>query len=496
MADGAAQQPKQTIVVVHGTFSAPSAEAPKWWQPNATDAFIPKLNSALERRGAHVRCWSNCGETSTFFQWTGHNNWLDRTHAAAALVSYLTELAKEGWTCHLIGHSHGGNVIADALHGLKDSPASAAVGRVVTLGTPFIDTVSGIERQRGRTRWRIRAVGFLCFLLLVLLPVVKMLTTPLGRVEEMLSVSLPVLVIGGLVLGAKALYRWLRRARGVRAGPIVALAIGSRYDEAWQLLHHLRETPNPLADKRGIRAYLAARIRDYRRRRSDIARIYGATRLQDLPPLLRVVVGVAFAAVLVGPCALLLSGPSVDPLGLVALTVIMWPFFYLVGLLCISVFTFGSLTLISAYLWPVRYLGFMIGSLAIIPNEVGTYIARRQSWRLLQTLALGLDGYRFELPQVRMQPEHAGAAQFAFEPLGPNAEARALAARADWIQRNFGSASDTFSKLVLSAADVSSLLDALAKDQSLVHAAYYADDECIERIADFIGGAHVARAAA
>jgi hypothetical protein len=41
---------------------------------------------------------------------------------------------------------------------------------------------------------------------------------------------------------------------------------------------------------------------------------------------------------------------------------------------------------------------------------------------------------------------------------------------------------------VLTAPDLSSLLRLVETDLSLVHAAYYTDDECIERIADWIAG--------
>ena len=54
--------------------------------------------------------------------------------------------------------------------------------------------------------------------------------------------------------------------------------------------------------------------------------------------------------------------------------------------------------------------------------------------------------------------------------------------------RNFGDVTQTFSKGVVTATDLSSLLEKIETDLSLVHAAYYTDDECIERIADWIAG--------
>jgi hypothetical protein len=39
---------------------------------------------------------------------------------------------------------------------------------------------------------------------------------------------------------------------------------------------------------------------------------------------------------------------------------------------------------------------------------------------------------------------------------------------------------------VLTASDVADLLQHIERDQSLVHAAYYTDDDCVERIARWI----------
>lgn len=48
----------------------------------------------------------------------------------------------------------------------------------------------------------------------------------------------------------------------------------------------------------------------------------------------------------------------------------------------------------------------------------------------------------------------------------------------------FGDVTETLSKMA--APDSEALLRMIETDLSLVHAAYYTDDECIERIADWI----------
>ena len=71
-------------------------------------------------------------------------------------------------------------------------------------------------------------------------------------------------------------------------------------------------------------------------------------------------------------------------------------------------------------------------------------------------------------------------------PIG--AEQRALSRRSAWIGRHLEGVSETFSKVVVTAADISALLRTIEEDETLVHGAYYTDDECIDRIADWIAG--------
>lgn len=71
-----------------------------------------------------------------------------------------------------------------------------------------------------------------------------------------------------------------------------------------------------------------------------------------------------------------------------------------------------------------------------------------------------------------------------YENMPTGAEQRALAMRGEWINRHLGSVAQTFSKLLVTSADVTGLLRKIEADQTLVHAAYYTDDECIARIAD------------
>ena len=105
---------------------------------------------------------------------------------------------------------------------------------------------------------------------------------------------------------------------------------------------------------------------------------------------------------------------------------------------------------------------------------------------MLQEIAFGLEGYRFELPGAEREPTFACGAIYQYEDLPKGVEQRALARRDEWLMRNFGEVTKLFSEMVVTASDLSSLLRRVETDLSLIHAAYYTDDECIERIADWI----------
>jgi hypothetical protein len=137
---------KETVIIVHGTWAAPKSLAPSWYLPVNDGAplqkgFVVKLNDELDKRGSLARCWAHCAEGDQIFYWSGENDWVARTSAAQALRDYVMKLQNEGWCCHIVAHSHGGNIVAEAFSegGTAQSFAGRPLGRVVTLGTPFID---------------------------------------------------------------------------------------------------------------------------------------------------------------------------------------------------------------------------------------------------------------------------------------------------------------------------------------------------------------------
>ena len=91
-------------------------------------------------------------------------------------------------------------------------------------------------------------------------------------------------------------------------------------------------------------------------------------------------------------------------------------------------------------------------------------------------------------PTIEQRPSYVPESFIKYEDMPRGAEQRALAMRAAWISRHFGDESQAFPKMMVTAAQINSLLRIVEADRSLVHSAYYTDDECIARIADWISG--------
>jgi hypothetical protein len=94
----------------------------------------------------------------------------------------------------------------------------------------------------------------------------------------------------------------------------------------------------------------------------------------------------------------------------------------------------------------------------------------------------------FRRPPVSQFPYGLPTGFARYENMPQGAERRALQKRSAWIASHLGDVSQTFSNLAVTAADLTSLLRKIEADQTLVHAAYYTNDECIARIADWIAG--------
>jgi hypothetical protein len=547
------QSVKETVIIVHGTWAAPDADKVRWYQQAdgvSTKTFITRLNAALRERGSAAKCWAHCTDGYPIFHWSGENSWIARTRAAAALGDYVVKLRHAGWHCHIIAHSHGGNILVEALPQIMLARKSGApLGKLVTLGSPFMDVTTPILGQDQRRQGNLVGASFMVFVASVIGYFRAYLTIDIAlpTYAWMMSAIVPVLLIVGTVLrwiklrsDRDKFYVYVTRywksimieigvwllaatllhymvfgpfdilkvvtscsaivilfvARRRLTSPTLVgipsnqpevigkqvrlLAIGSRMDEAWQLLHHIRNTDNPLAVKENLIAYLLSTVRSTFAQRTALDRIYFGS-LGDLgraavwgAVLVYVVLipstsaSIYYGAIERGDPKFVLTGA----LGLLTIVLIATMFF--------------GYKLFVALLLPLRWWLRLAWSCTSIFPAMVTYGVRKASWTVLLKIAMGLEGYRFMIPRIEQCPSYIGRDIVKYEDMPTGSENVALTSRSAWIASHIKDAADTFSKMSLTAADASSLLRTIEADQTLVHAAYYTDDECIARIADWI----------
>ena len=134
-----------TVVTVHGTFanSGGTADAlnigdgeAQWWQPGS--AFEADLRE-------HVAAADGSPIEVLPFTWSSLNSELDRRAAGSELLKVLRDLDARAEPYCVIGHSHGGSVIASALiESVARKRPLTHLKRWITVGTPFV----GMRKER------------------------------------------------------------------------------------------------------------------------------------------------------------------------------------------------------------------------------------------------------------------------------------------------------------------------------------------------------------
>jgi hypothetical protein len=121
-----AEKPQMIVTLVHGTF--------------ARDALWTDEHGVL---GERITDAAGGKVLLSRFQWSGSNSHRARLHAGEALAAHLRELIATYPSAkhHVVGHSHGGNVV---MYAMRDKSVADRVSTVVCLATPFIT----LERRR------------------------------------------------------------------------------------------------------------------------------------------------------------------------------------------------------------------------------------------------------------------------------------------------------------------------------------------------------------
>lgn len=95
------------VVTVHGTFAShDSDDGEQWWQRGS--AFTNALAARLASMGVREVSMQP-------FHWSGLNSDQARLRAAAALGRVIANAKRNGRPVAVLAHSHGGNVLMEAL---------------------------------------------------------------------------------------------------------------------------------------------------------------------------------------------------------------------------------------------------------------------------------------------------------------------------------------------------------------------------------------------
>jgi hypothetical protein len=119
------------VVTVHGTNDGAETDSgEQWWQ--RASGFCRRFQSLAAGRSIDLDVRP--------FHWDGANSDVARRQAGQRLAGMLRRALREGGNVSVVGHSHGGNVIAYALDDpwLERAYHRGAL-RVVTVGTPFFE---------------------------------------------------------------------------------------------------------------------------------------------------------------------------------------------------------------------------------------------------------------------------------------------------------------------------------------------------------------------
>lgn len=196
-----------TIIAVHGTFAHAGSsnggqaaeDARQWWQPGSQ--FEADMRSLLETPEDNLDIVD--------FTWSGDNSELGRRTAGRELLARMRELERRGEPYVLVGHSHGGSVIAAAL--LRAAARKEKLDnlkRWITIGTPFV----AMKRETWLfTRLDLlRKVVFVASMMLLIMFLVYLVAQTLSGKGMVLGGRFPgILVATGVMMSLPALLFYL-----------------------------------------------------------------------------------------------------------------------------------------------------------------------------------------------------------------------------------------------------------------------------------------------
>ncbi len=128
------------ILVVHGTWNAPDRSTRMWYQFDPADPtnFSQRLKQQLDANGLSGTVWPSPEGQLVDFVWSGENTHSARCAAGDRLADVMRTINSKDPDAHihLVGHSHGGNVVLRAAREMWDGTAHSPA-TITLLGTPF-----------------------------------------------------------------------------------------------------------------------------------------------------------------------------------------------------------------------------------------------------------------------------------------------------------------------------------------------------------------------
>jgi hypothetical protein len=177
-----------TIITVHGTFAAPTVADPnggpapelQWWEKGSV--FEKDMRDLIDARDGELNFLP--------FPWAGDNSEVERRDAGERLTEVMRELEAKSEPYCIVGHSHGGSILSDALlsNAARRRPL-ANLKRWITVGTPFLKLRKELWLL---TRLSLmRKVIFVASMMLLLMFIVNVLASQLGGERTLFGASFP-----------------------------------------------------------------------------------------------------------------------------------------------------------------------------------------------------------------------------------------------------------------------------------------------------------------
>lgn len=510
------------IILIHGTFDRPvPGEGPKWHERGSQ--FEKRLVKRLNEFGVNVRCHR--------LVWNGGNSWIDRFEASNELAQLIHNLHSNA-ELHIIAHSHGGNIAVDGIFKwfemngvMSKNLTHYELGCLVFMGTPFLIGVHDWDKDLATgSKSETINVFALLFRSLLVLPVlllrfVAWFVPPvlgvglfllawkaieqawkiLPSASSMIAISVAVAVVTLVALVA-AIRNIFEGSMKINLGMLPRaterlLVLTSQDDEARWLLRDLlpalpliakvsterQESASEAAAKLYKQKVAAETLSGLRVKKSyNSFYNYGEGLFFAVGGLLasQITISGSYATLLLGVVAPLLFS-------LACLTVLL-------GLLKSGSIGEGSLVdlLFSRFGSMYDWLGYGYTRLKVRLADRGMRAAEKMIPPLIKRKVLGLEHWLGIVDNVQIgiePPQHVcGPEYYRLEEISAAVSSERLKYRDTVLSNLLRDFVDHFKIGGATEESIKNLMNKIARDQGLVHGVYYASEEVVDIIADWL----------